>query len=367
MELWEADAIDLVGPGLIEFDGRSGRFGFIAVEAQLDCRVTVPDGRPCVEFTWEGADDSDLATGRGRAILTDDDTLDGRIFFHLGDDSGFQAVHRTHHRCREAFRAQAPVSDAASRGLSWEQRIETALDPGRYVSERGCFAFVSDLERVAADVKGLVSTDPRLATMVYETFVAGCTEKADEVDDSSGELGMVLVSLVGGWVTARQASGARPDRTASRLLAWVDDDPRGFCHRLVHDMAEVLDQPGRDALTAQVQCPVPQRSGPVSTTWAPMSGSPGTKTIFGEVCCRELSFTPDPPNESLRPPGNDHAGRLPDRPAVCRRGSQLRGVTALVTAVGSILDVLSPGRRPGQGRRLPAARADTHLPAGTKQ
>jgi hypothetical protein len=43
---------------------------------------------------------------------------------------------------------------------SWEQRIETALDPGRYVSECGCFAFVSDLERVAADVTGLVATDP---------------------------------------------------------------------------------------------------------------------------------------------------------------------------------------------------------------
>jgi hypothetical protein len=83
---------DLVGHGFIDFDGRSGRFGFIAVEAQLDCRETVRDGRPCVEFTWEGADDCDLATGRGWAVLTDDDTLDGHIFFHLGDDSGFQAV-----------------------------------------------------------------------------------------------------------------------------------------------------------------------------------------------------------------------------------------------------------------------------------
>jgi hypothetical protein len=93
MELWEADAIDLVEPGFIEFDGRSGRFGFIAVEGQLDCRETVRDGRPGVEFTWEGADDGDPATGRGWAVLTDDGTLDGRVFFHLGDDSGFQAVH----------------------------------------------------------------------------------------------------------------------------------------------------------------------------------------------------------------------------------------------------------------------------------
>jgi hypothetical protein len=92
MELWDADAIDLVGPGFIEFDGRYGRFGFIAVEGQLDCRETVRDGGLCVEFTWEGADDCDPATGHGWAVLTDADTLDGRIFFHLGDDSGFQAV-----------------------------------------------------------------------------------------------------------------------------------------------------------------------------------------------------------------------------------------------------------------------------------
>jgi hypothetical protein len=93
MELWDTDAIDLVTPGFIEFDGqRSGRFGFIAVEGQLDCRSGMRDGRPCVEFTWEGSDDCDPASGRGWAILTDNDTLDGRIFFHLGDDSGFQAV-----------------------------------------------------------------------------------------------------------------------------------------------------------------------------------------------------------------------------------------------------------------------------------
>jgi hypothetical protein len=145
------------------------------------------------------------------------------------------------------------VSDAASHARSWEQRIETALDPGRYVSERHCFTFVSDLERVVADVTGLVASDPRLTATSYQTFVAGCTETADEVDDSSGEFGMFVVSLVGGRVSARQAAAARPDRTASRLLAWVDDDPYGFCHRLVHDVAEVFDRPGRAALTAQVQ------------------------------------------------------------------------------------------------------------------
>ena len=93
MELWDADAIDLVEPGFIEFgrDG-TGRFGFVAVAGWLDCREDTHGGRSRVEFTWEGSDEGDPVSGRGWAALADDGTLDGRIFFHLGDDSGFHAV-----------------------------------------------------------------------------------------------------------------------------------------------------------------------------------------------------------------------------------------------------------------------------------
>jgi hypothetical protein len=93
MELWDTDAIDLVQPAFIEFDrNRTGQFGFIAVEGWMDCRETTRGGRPCVEFTWEGIDESDQVTGRGWAAPAKDGTLHGRIFFHLGDDSGFHAV-----------------------------------------------------------------------------------------------------------------------------------------------------------------------------------------------------------------------------------------------------------------------------------
>jgi hypothetical protein len=93
MELWDSDAIDLVEPGFIEFrrDG-TGRLGFIAVTGWLDCREDIRDGRARVEFTWEGSDEGDQVSGRGWAALADDGTLDGRIFFHLGDDSSFHAV-----------------------------------------------------------------------------------------------------------------------------------------------------------------------------------------------------------------------------------------------------------------------------------
>lgn len=92
MDLWDRDAIDLVGPGFIEFlaDG-SGRFGFIAVDGYLDCRQ---DGGspPRLEFTWEGNDEGDAVSGRGWAQLEADGSLRGHIYFHNGDDSGFLAT-----------------------------------------------------------------------------------------------------------------------------------------------------------------------------------------------------------------------------------------------------------------------------------
>ena len=50
------------------------------------------DGRSGVEFSSEGNDDCDPASGRAWAVLEEDDSLRGRIFFHLGNDSSFTAV-----------------------------------------------------------------------------------------------------------------------------------------------------------------------------------------------------------------------------------------------------------------------------------
>jgi hypothetical protein len=93
MELWDRDAIDLVGPAFIEIttDGR-GRFRFIAVEGYLDCQHVEREDRPAVEFTWDGNDEGDRASGRGWAQLEADGSLRGHIFIHNGDDSGFRAV-----------------------------------------------------------------------------------------------------------------------------------------------------------------------------------------------------------------------------------------------------------------------------------
>jgi hypothetical protein len=93
MDLWDREAIELVGPGFIEFgeDG-TGEFGFIAVRGWMDCRPGERDGRGSVEFSWQGDDEGDAVSGRGWAVPADDGSLRGHLYFHLGDDSGFRAV-----------------------------------------------------------------------------------------------------------------------------------------------------------------------------------------------------------------------------------------------------------------------------------
>jgi len=112
---------------------------------------------------------------------------------------------------------------------------------------------VSDLEGVAAKIAKLISSEPARAAALYETFLAGCYEKAEELDDSSGSLGQFVHELCCGWVKARQAESADPDETASRLLGWMDDDPYGFCYDLERDAAKVFHKAGLAAFVKQVR------------------------------------------------------------------------------------------------------------------
>lgn len=92
MSGWDRDAIDLVERGYLDFnqDG-TGEFGFIAVRGWLDCRPLERDGRVGIEFTWAGVDEGDHVSGRGWAVRVDGETIEGHVFFHLGDDSTFRA------------------------------------------------------------------------------------------------------------------------------------------------------------------------------------------------------------------------------------------------------------------------------------
>ena len=94
MDLWDQEAIDLAGPAFIEFaPNGTGRFRFIAVDGHLDYRNTQP-GNPRIDFTWNGTDDGDPASGRGWAE-PNADMLRGHIYIDNADDSGFSATKQT--------------------------------------------------------------------------------------------------------------------------------------------------------------------------------------------------------------------------------------------------------------------------------
>ena len=92
MEQWALDAIDLLGPAFIEFDEKGGgEFTFICVVGSMQCAYAVHDGLPSVDFTWDGADEMDPASGDGSAEVMPDGTLAGHITIHDGDESDFVA------------------------------------------------------------------------------------------------------------------------------------------------------------------------------------------------------------------------------------------------------------------------------------
>lgn len=91
MDQWDvAEESEELQP-FIEFErSDTGQFQFDCVHGEMDCRLTQRDGQPAVEFTWDGNDETEHVFGRGWAILNGDE-LNGTIFFHLGDESGFTA------------------------------------------------------------------------------------------------------------------------------------------------------------------------------------------------------------------------------------------------------------------------------------
>ena len=61
--------------------------------------------------------------------------------------------------------------------------------PGQFIDYRAAWDFVSELGEIAAQIDQLARTDPERAVRLYESFLAGCYEKAEGLDDSGGSFG----------------------------------------------------------------------------------------------------------------------------------------------------------------------------------
>jgi hypothetical protein len=91
MDQWDQEFVDAEVEGFFEFGpNNSGSFQFGYVQGDIDYRPGIREGKPSVEFSFEGHDEMDPAQGRGWAVL-DGGEIDGMIFFHRGDESAFKA------------------------------------------------------------------------------------------------------------------------------------------------------------------------------------------------------------------------------------------------------------------------------------
>ncbi|MFP4382259.1 MAG: DUF6880 family protein, partial [Candidatus Sumerlaeia bacterium] len=134
-----------------------------------------------------------------------------------------------------------------------EKAIEAALSPGCFISYNAAWSFVKDVQGVADNIGEITRKEPARAVRLYEVFIAACHEKADEIDDSSGNFGMLVEELFQGWIIARQSAYFDPDETAISLISWMEDDPYGFCHDLERGVVKVLDKKGLAAFSQQIR------------------------------------------------------------------------------------------------------------------
>ena len=89
--MWDQDFIDMETEGYFSFETEElGSFQFGLVQGRIDYRIEKTGDIERLEFTWEGQDENDEALGRGWAIIKNNH-IEGRFYFHLGDDSWFKA------------------------------------------------------------------------------------------------------------------------------------------------------------------------------------------------------------------------------------------------------------------------------------
>jgi len=92
MEMWDEDYFNMEVQAYIEInEKRLGNFQFGLVSGYLDGEVVDDNGEERFEFTWEGQDENDPVLGSGWLRFRDENHLEGKIKFHLGDSSTFQA------------------------------------------------------------------------------------------------------------------------------------------------------------------------------------------------------------------------------------------------------------------------------------
>ncbi|MGM0366594.1 MAG: DUF6880 family protein [Actinomycetota bacterium] len=121
------------------------------------------------------------------------------------------------------------------------KQIEDALELDTFIPYSRVWVFVKNLQKVEDKIYTLIENgQAEQAVYLYEIFLAGCYGKADEIDDSSGDLGMFFEQLFCGWIEARQEANYDPKQTVNQVLKWMENDDYGFCYDIEKSVVEVF-------------------------------------------------------------------------------------------------------------------------------
>jgi hypothetical protein len=109
------------------------------------------------------------------------------------------------------------------------RQIESALRLGRYVGWKERHGFFAEVQLAKTPIDNLRSAGKQTeAIQLYEIFLAGSFVKADEVDDSCGDMADWIRLLMTDIVETRQESCEAPTRIAAKIIEWCDKDRCGF-------------------------------------------------------------------------------------------------------------------------------------------
>jgi len=89
-----------------------------------------------------------------------------------------------------------------------EQAMELALRLGDFIDYGTSWTFVSGLEEVERDIEKLLSAEPARAVDLYETFIAGCYEKAEYSNPAASQ--------------TRPSPGSSAASSSRRKFLWVE-------------------------------------------------------------------------------------------------------------------------------------------------
>jgi len=92
MEMWDEEYFNMEVHAYFKINkDHNGNFQFGLVSGDFDGEKIKEGADEKIEFTWEGNDECDPASGSGRLKLRDHETMEGKIKFHEGDSSKFLA------------------------------------------------------------------------------------------------------------------------------------------------------------------------------------------------------------------------------------------------------------------------------------